>query len=92
MLNYLESEEEVPEIELDRMHVRDNLKLVSEGDDAAKKRNAQLMQLERYLTHWKSKVEDRVGLNQKKKEVSLLNVSSFFEHKFALICFLGSIL
>lgn len=68
MLNYLESEEEVPEIELDRMHVRDNLKLVSDGD-SAKKRNAQLIQLERYLTHWKSKVEDRVGLNQKKKEV-----------------------
>ena len=78
MLNYLESEEDVPEIELDRMHVRDNLKLVSEGDDAKKKSNAQLMQIERYLTHWKSKVEDRVGLNQKKKEVSLLNVSSFF--------------
>ena len=54
MLNYLESEEAVPEIELDRMHVRDNLKLVSEGDDATKKRNAQLMQLERYLTNWLS--------------------------------------
>lgn len=68
MLNYLESEDEVPEIELDRMHVRDNLKLVSEGD-SGKNRNVQLLQLERYLTHWKSKVEDRVGLNQKKKEV-----------------------
>ena len=77
MLNYLESEEEVPEIELDRMHVRDNLKLVSEGDPN-KKRNAQLMQLERYLTHWKSKVEDRVGL-QKKKEVSS-KLCLCFEH------------
>ena len=69
MLNYLESEEEVPEVELDRMNVRDNLKLASEADTPRKRRNIQLMQLEKYLTHWKAKVEDRVGLNQKKKEV-----------------------
>ena len=67
MMNYLDSEEEVPEVELDRMHVRDNLKLVSEADAPKRRRNVQLMQLEKYLTHWKSKVEDRVGI--KKKEV-----------------------
>ena len=67
MLNYLESDEEVPEIDIDRMHVRDNLKLVAEEDTPRKKRNVQLMHLEKYLTHWKSKVEDKVGLAQKKE-------------------------
>jgi len=72
MLNYLESEDEVPEAELDRMHVRDNLKLASEADTPRKRKNVQLMHLEKYLTHWKSKVEDRVGINQNKKEVPSL--------------------
>ena len=69
MLNYLESEEEVPEVEIDRMNVRDNLKLAAEADTPRKRRNIQLMQLEKYLTHWKSRVEDKVGLARQKKEV-----------------------
>lgn len=68
MMNYLDSEEEVPEVELDRMHVRDNLKLVSEADAPKRRRNVHVMQLEKYLTHWKSKVEDRVGLKKKEQK------------------------
>ena len=66
MLNYMESDEEIPETELDRLHVRDNLKLLT-SDSAKNRRNLQLMQLEKFLTHWKSKVEDKVGLKQKKE-------------------------
>lgn len=69
MLNYLESDEEVPETDIDRMHVRDNLKLAAEADSPRKRRNVQLMHLEKYLTHWKSKVEDKVGLTRKKEVV-----------------------
>lgn len=68
MLNYLESEEEVPEAELDRINVRDNLKLAAEADNPKRKRNMQLMQLEKFLTHWKSRVEVKVGVKAKKEE------------------------
>lgn len=67
MLNYLESEEEVPEAELDRINVRDNLKLAAEADNPKRKRNMQLMQLEKFLTHWKSRVEVKVGVKAKKE-------------------------
>lgn len=71
MLNYLDSEEGVPEIELDRLDVRDNLKLASEADTPMKRAKLQqiqqLQQLEKFLTHWKAKVEDHVGIIAKKE-------------------------
>lgn len=80
MLNYLESDEEVPESELDLMNVRDNLKLAEDASGAKNRHNMQLKQLEKFLTHWKSKVEDKVGLKAK-KEVSLLIFSFLKNYK-----------
>ena len=79
MLKYLESEEEVPETELDRMNIRDNLKAVENASGGPKsRRRAQLRQLEKFLTHWKSKVEDKVGIKNKKEvNVVVLFYSSF---------------
>ena len=72
MLKYLESEEEVPETELDRMNIRDNLKAAEDAGGGPKsRRRAQFRQLEKFLTHWKSKVEDKVGIKNK-KEVNLI--------------------
>ena len=70
-INYLDSEEGVPEVELDRLDVRDNLKLAAEADTPMKRvklqQIQQLQQLEKFLTHWKAKVEDHVGIRAKKE-------------------------
>lgn len=67
LLNFLESKEEVPEVDIDRLHVRDNLKLAEEAGVNKLRRNQQIKQLEKFLTHWKSKVEDKVGVKKEQK-------------------------
>lgn len=65
LLGYLESAEQVPEREEDRMHVRDNLKL---ANDQSQKGRSKLRilekQLESTLVHWR----ERIGVQKKQKE------------------------
>ena len=85
MLNYLDSEEEVLEVELDRLDVRDNLKLASDADTPMKRAKLQqIQQLEKFLTHWKAKVEDKVGLKAK-KEVGLKVYFNEFQIMYNII-------
>eukprot|EP00795_Rhopilema_esculentum_P013369 gene13369-4225_t len=60
MLNFLDSTDEVPESELDRMHVRDNLKAAEGSSKNKRPRN-----LEKFLTHWRERVGEKVGLKPK---------------------------
>lgn len=65
LLSYLDSEDEVPLDDVDRLHVRDNLKLAQEHENRRKK-NIQWQQIEKQieqvLQHWRA----RIGLEQKK--------------------------
>lgn len=54
LMNYLESEEKVPEVELDKLHVRDNVKLAE--DSSKPKKHQYLVQLDVVLTHWRTKM------------------------------------
>eukprot|EP00794_Sanderia_malayensis_P017835 gene17835-19618_t len=60
MLNFLDSTDEVPESELDRMHVRDNLKLAEGSSKARRSKN-----IEKFLTHWRERVSEKVGMRPK---------------------------
>jgi len=60
MLNFLDSTDQVPESELDRMHIRDNLKAAEGSSKAKRSRN-----LEKFLTHWRERVGEKVGLRPK---------------------------
>lgn len=70
LLSYLDSSDEVPEKETDRLHNRDNVKLASEAFNR-NRRNPQWRviekQLENVLIHWRA----RIGME--KKQVALIN-------------------
>lgn len=54
LMNYLSSEEKVPESEVDKLHVRDNVKLAE--DSSKPKKHQYLVQLDVVLTHWRTKM------------------------------------
>eukprot|EP00058_Branchiostoma_floridae_P000587 XP_002586075.1 hypothetical protein BRAFLDRAFT_252432 [Branchiostoma floridae] len=58
LLGYLDSEDQVPQKEVDLMHVRDNVKI---AQDQSQRRKPQWKQVEELLLHWRA----RIGLNQK---------------------------
>ena len=63
-MTYLDSADEVPDKEADRMHIRDNVKLASEAYNKSR-RNPQWKliekQLENVLIHWRA----RIGMEKK---------------------------
>ncbi|GFN83676.1 Dnaj homolog subfamily c member 13-like, partial [Plakobranchus ocellatus] len=67
MLLYLDSTDEVPSTEKDRLHIRDNVKLAQDHFNK-NKRNQQLLMLERkidnLLQHWRA----RIGVNNKQQQ------------------------
>ena len=68
LLLYLDSEDDVPEDDVDRLHVRDSLKLAQEHENR-KKKNAQWKviekQIEVMLIHWRTRIENKIGLESK---------------------------
>lgn len=67
LLLYLDSADEVPSTEKDRLHIRDNVKLAQDHFNK-NKRNQQLLMLERkidnLLQHWRA----RIGVNNKQQQ------------------------
>ncbi|XP_035660587.1 dnaJ homolog subfamily C member 13-like isoform X3 [Branchiostoma floridae] len=63
LLGYLDSEDQVPQKEVDLMHVRDNVKI---AQDQSQRRKPQWKQVEELLLHWRA----RIGLNQKELSFS----------------------
>jgi len=58
-LTYLDSTEDVPEKEADRMHVRDNVKLASDAFNSNRKNTQWKViekQLENVLVHWRAQI------------------------------------
>ncbi|XP_067952104.1 dnaJ homolog subfamily C member 13-like [Watersipora subatra] len=67
LLTYLESDDEVPEKEKDRMHIRDNVQLATDAFNKGRKNPQWRLiekQLENVLVHWRA----RIGMEKKQKD------------------------
>ncbi|ELU18389.1 hypothetical protein CAPTEDRAFT_227625 [Capitella teleta] len=74
LLVYLDSEDEVPDDDVDRLHIRDNLKLAMDNENR-KKKHAQWKviekQVEMMMLHWRARIGERIGLENKEKPIVL---------------------